>query len=120
MIQSPQQISQLIRYASEDRPSFEEIRKRTGLKQCETCVTNDLIWRVPFALILKHVWVQHLREGDKAALPAESPLLAEEGDGTQMTGVLLLRNGGVVRRFLHATAADRTDCAPPSQHPAMP
>lgn len=32
-----------------------------------------------------------------------------EGDGTQMPGVFLIRDGRVVRRFLHATAADRPD-----------
>jgi len=41
------------------------------------CVTNDLIWWVPFALILKHAWVQYQSEGDDAHLPAESTLLAE-------------------------------------------
>ncbi len=35
VIQSPQQISQLIRYAWEDRTSFEEIKERTGLTECE-------------------------------------------------------------------------------------
>ena len=41
------------------------------------CVTNDLIWWVPFALILKHAWVQYQNEGNDADLPAESFLLAE-------------------------------------------
>jgi len=41
------------------------------------CVTNDLIWWVPFALILKHALVQYQSEGADADLPAESTLLAE-------------------------------------------
>ncbi len=35
------------------------------------CVTNDLIWWVPFALILKHAWVTHQRDGDAA--PSQPP-----------------------------------------------
>jgi peroxiredoxin len=50
------------------------------------CVTNDLIWWVPFALILKHAWVQYQSEGDDAHLPAESSLLAD----AQTTGGMSL------------------------------
>lgn len=32
-----------------------------------------------------------------------------ESDGPQMPGVFLIRDGQVVRRFLHVTAADRPD-----------
>ena len=35
------------------------------------CVTNDLIWWVPFALILKHAWVMNQRDGDAAS--SQSP-----------------------------------------------
>jgi peroxiredoxin len=41
-----------------------------------------------------------------------------EGDGTQMPGVFLIRDGRVVRRFLHATAADRPDYAELCRIPA--
>jgi hypothetical protein len=40
------------------------------------------------------------------------------GDGTQMPGVFLLRDGRVVRRFIHATAADRPDYTELCQLPA--
>ncbi len=36
---------------------------------------------------------------------------ALEGDGTQMPGVFLIRNGKVATRYLHRTAADRPDYA---------
>jgi peroxiredoxin len=36
---------------------------------------------------------------------------ALEGDGTQMPGVFLIRNGKVTTRYLHRTAADRPDYA---------
>ena len=28
-----------------------------------TCVTNDLIWWLPFALLLKYAWEQHRKDG---------------------------------------------------------
>lgn len=40
------------------------------------CVTNDLIWWVPFALILRHAWECHLKEGGDE-LPNELTLLRE-------------------------------------------
>lgn len=43
---------------------------------------------------------------------------APEGDGTQLPGVFLLRNGQVVRRFLHADAAQRPDYTALSKLPA--
>ncbi len=43
-----------------------------------------------------------------------------EGDGTQMPGVFLIRDGQVVRRFIHATAADRPDYVELSRIPATP
>jgi len=41
------------------------------------CVTNDLIWWVPFFLILKYVWDQDQSDADVPPLPDESTLLAE-------------------------------------------
>lgn len=41
------------------------------------CVTNDLIWWVPFALILKYAWEQHRASPAADELPDESTLLAE-------------------------------------------
>lgn len=42
---------------------------------------------------------------------------ALEGDGTQMPGVFLIHRGRVVRRFIHADAADRPDYAALAQMP---
>ncbi len=41
------------------------------------CVTNDLIWWVPFFLILKHAWFQFQNEADSAPLPDEATVLTE-------------------------------------------
>jgi len=41
------------------------------------CVFNDLIWWIPFALILRHAWVRHVHEPEGPALPDEPALLAE-------------------------------------------
>jgi peroxiredoxin len=41
------------------------------------CLTNDLIWWVPFALILRHAWIQHQQENGTEAVPDETALLAE-------------------------------------------
>ena len=192
------------------------------------CVTNDVIWWVPFALILKYAWERHQTASGADDLPDEATLLAEArtgagsslaemsrsqpvlvvflrhagctfcrealadlsarraeiersgakmalvhmgtpesfaafagryglgevpaisdparrlyrglgwsvwwrgaraffsghrvgllaGDGTQMLGVFLIRDGRVVRRFLHATAADRPDYAELCRIPA--
>jgi len=43
---------------------------------------------------------------------------ALEGDGTQMPGVFLIQRGRVVRRFIHADAADRPDYAALAELPA--
>ena len=40
------------------------------------CVTNDLIWWLPFALILKYAWDQHLAGPGTNELPDEATLLA--------------------------------------------
>jgi hypothetical protein len=36
------------------------------------CITNDLIWWVPFALILKHAWTEHRRVAG-AETPQSTP-----------------------------------------------
>lgn len=41
------------------------------------CVTNDLIWWVPFFLILKYAWDQYQTDSDGEVLPDEATLLAE-------------------------------------------
>jgi len=41
------------------------------------CLTNDVIWWVPFALILKYAWTQHQSEAAADALPDEKTLLAQ-------------------------------------------
>ncbi|MCX8510558.1 MAG: SelL-related redox protein, partial [Chthoniobacteraceae bacterium] len=44
------------------------------------CVTNDLIWWVPFFLILKHAWDEFQSDPRNDVLPEESALLAEARD----------------------------------------
>ena len=68
------------------------------------CVTNDVIWWVPFALILKYAWAQHQSDPDADDLPDEATLLAETrtGDGSSLAEmsraqpvlVVLLRHAG--------------------------
>lgn len=41
------------------------------------CVTNDLVWWVPFFLILKHAWERHQRDSDSETSPDESVLLKD-------------------------------------------
>ena len=41
------------------------------------CITNDLIWWVPFALILRHAWTAYLSDAGADTLPDESTLLKE-------------------------------------------
>jgi hypothetical protein len=36
------------------------------------CITNDLIWWVPFALILRYAWTEHLRDAGTDA-PQRTP-----------------------------------------------
>jgi len=64
------------------------------------CVTNDLIWWVPFALILKHAWVQYQSEGNDADLPAESTLLAEAQTTSGMSLAELSQQQPVLLVFL--------------------
>ena len=49
------------------------------------CVTNDLIWWVPFGLILKHVWDQHQQDTPEDTLPEEDVLLAESVTNTGLS-----------------------------------
>lgn len=68
------------------------------------CVTNDLIWWVPFALILKHAWEVYQREDGAGSLPDEATLLAEaqtrsggslaELSNRQVVLLVLLRHSG--------------------------
>jgi len=64
------------------------------------CVTNDLIWWVPFAFILKHAWVQYQSEGNDADLPAESTLLAEAQTTSGMSLAELSQQQPVLLVFL--------------------
>ena len=64
------------------------------------CVTNDLIWWVPFALILKHAWVQYQNEGNDADLPTESSLLAEAQTTNGMSLAELSQQQPVLLVFL--------------------
>lgn len=41
------------------------------------CLTNDVIWWIPFALILQYAWTQHQSEAVADALPDERTLLAQ-------------------------------------------
>jgi hypothetical protein len=41
------------------------------------CVTNDLVWWVPFFLILKHAWERYQRDSGLEASPDESILLKD-------------------------------------------
>jgi peroxiredoxin len=60
-----------------------------------------------------HVWVRGAR-----AFFSGHGIGALQGDGTQMPGAFLIRNGKVAARYLHRTAADRPDypdlCSIPS------
>lgn len=68
------------------------------------CVTNDLIWWVPFGLILKHAWEQQRPAPAPPSLPDEAALLKEArtSDGrslaqisrAQPTLVVFLRHSG--------------------------
>ena len=53
------------------------------------CVTNDVIWWVPFALILKYAWQQHQADPGGDALPDEATLLADSraGDGRSLAEI---------------------------------
>lgn len=48
------------------------------------CLTNDLIWWVPFALILNYAWQQHREEPGTDDLPGEAALLAEARAGRSL------------------------------------
>lgn len=68
------------------------------------CVTNDLIWWVPFLLILRHAWDRYQSDADAAPPSDESTLLAQSmttngislADASQQHPVLLvfLRQSG--------------------------
>ena len=83
------------------------------------CVTNDLIWWVPFALILKHAWEVYQREDGAGSLPDEATLLVEaqttsgeslaELSNRQPVLLVLLRHSGCTfcREALADLAAGR-------------
>ena len=85
------------------------------------CVTNDLIWWVPFALILKHAWEQHQAGPGAEDLPDEATLLAEArtSDGSSLAElsreqpvlVVFLRHSGCTfcREALADIAARRSE-----------
>jgi peroxiredoxin len=68
------------------------------------CLTNDLIWWVPFALILRHAWLAFSNDEGHGALPDEATLIAEAKttEGTSLrqlsqarpTLVVFLRHSG--------------------------
>ncbi|MBM3847151.1 MAG: redoxin domain-containing protein [Verrucomicrobia bacterium] len=85
------------------------------------CVTNDLIWWIPFALILKHAWQQHLHGGEGEPHPDEARLLdeARTAGGASLADisksqpllVVFLRHAGCTfcREALADIAAGRRD-----------
>jgi peroxiredoxin len=64
------------------------------------CVTNDLIWWVPFALILQFAWKSHMADSDAAAVPDEATLLAETPPGGGLSLEVLSRQKPVLLVFL--------------------
>ena len=64
------------------------------------CVTNDVIWWVPFALILKYAWEQHQAVPREDALPDETTLLAEARTGAGSSLAEMSRNQPVLVVFL--------------------
>lgn len=49
------------------------------------CLTNDVIWWIPFALILKYAWTSHQSRAVGDALPDEKTLLAQTQTSTGST-----------------------------------
>lgn len=64
------------------------------------CFFNDFIWWIPFALILRHVWIQHVREPDGGRWPDEATLLKETRTSTGATLAELSAQGPVLAVFL--------------------
>lgn len=85
------------------------------------CLTNDLIWWVPFALILRYAWITFLTEGDYGPLPGTKTLLAETftRSGTNLADLserlpillIFLRHAGCTfcREALSDVAARRSE-----------
>ncbi|MEK0449861.1 MAG: hypothetical protein RL088_2129 [Verrucomicrobiota bacterium] len=85
------------------------------------CVTNDLVWWVPFGFILKHAWEQHQVDSGEDDLPDEVTLLAEAraSDGTSLAELsrkqpvlaVFLRHSGCTfcREALSDIAARRSE-----------
>jgi peroxiredoxin len=64
------------------------------------CVTNDVIWWLPFALILKFNWDQYQSEPGLDDLPDETTLLTETGTNTGASLAELSRGQSVLLVFL--------------------
>jgi peroxiredoxin len=85
------------------------------------CVTNDLIWWVPFALILKYAWDQFQKDADAGPLPNLATLLSQakttqDSSLTQLSMqqpllVVFLRHAGCTfcRETLGDLAAHRSE-----------
>lgn len=63
-------------------------------------LTNDIIWWLPFALILKHAWHQFRTEPDMADLPDEATLLADARTSTGQSLAELSRQRPILLVFL--------------------
>ncbi len=64
------------------------------------CVTNDLIWWVPFALILKYAWDQHQAGPGNNDLPDEATLLSGALTSTGISLAELSRQQPILVVFL--------------------
>ena len=63
-----------------------------------TILMNDLLWWIPFSMILWHAVRAALRGHGIGKL---------DGDGFQMPGAFVIHCGEVVRSYRHTTASDR-------------
>lgn len=63
-----------------------------------TILTNDLLWWIPFSMILWHAVRAALRGHGIGKL---------DGEGFQMPGAFVIHRGEVFRSYRHTTAADR-------------
>jgi len=64
------------------------------------CVTNDLIWWIPFALILKHAWEHYRDDMGAEMLPSEETLIAGARSNDGNTLAELSRQHPVLLVFL--------------------
>lgn len=81
------------------------------------CVTNDLIWWIPFALILRHAWRVHFHEPDAGSIP-DALAATRTSEGTPLTDLargrrvllVFLRHSGCT--FCRETLADLAAAKP--------